>query len=140
MGDFPPGNQHAAWVAVFVLTIIWLLTTIPKLWVSTLKVRQDETVKFSRAHKAYATARDGVLLLTASTAVSFAGHAAKGATIALSYVFLADWIILIGLTYFMDSKKALNSLKIVGFLLLLANMIQTWGSSKTLYEHNYNNS
>lgn len=129
MGNFAVGDFKASWVAIFVLLIIWTLTLIPRFYYSMIKNKEDDLVKMSRAYNAYDTARDGVLLLTLSTVISFAGRAAEGATNALHWVFFGIWLILIALCYFTESKIILNSLRLLGFLLIWANLIQTWATA-----------
>lgn len=133
MGNWTPGDQNAAWVTVFILVIFWALTLIPKFFTSTLYHREDDIVKISRAHNAYTNARDGVLLQLVATAIAFAGRSSTGATTALSYIFLADWILLLLTSYMTDSRKAHSALKLIGFILILANIIQALASANGRY-------
>ena len=89
MGHFAPGDQKAAWVAIFILFLLWWLAMLPRFFYSFLKKRDDaedteQAAKISRAHKAYNRARDGVLLLLTPVAISFAGAGNTAATNALA--------------------------------------------------------
>lgn len=138
MGHFAPGDQKGSWVAVFILLIVWWMTMVPKLWTGFLK-RQNgdpDDVKVTRAHRAYAIARDGFLLLLASTALAFAGKSNVATTSTLNYLFLAVFLITILLAYVTDSRKALTSLQLIGFLLIFVNMIVAWSTASGRFLQN----
>lgn len=89
MGSWAKGDLHAAWVAIFILFLLWWLAMLPRFYYSFLKERDDaedtgQAAKVTRAHKAYNRARDGVLLLLTAVAISFAGAGDTGATNALA--------------------------------------------------------
>jgi ABC-type multidrug transport system fused ATPase/permease subunit len=155
MGHFAPGDQKAAWVAIFILFLLWWFAMIPRFFYSFLKKRDDaggedteQAAKVSRAHKAYNRARDGVLLLLVAVTISFAGAANTAATNALAYIemvvmhglivlfryiFMALWITVVGLSYFFDSKKLFTVLEFLGMALLVALIIMVWGSAAGRY-------
>lgn len=133
MGHFGPGDQKSSWIAVFILVIYWLFTVIPRFYYSAIKQRDDGTAKVSRAYNAYDTARDGVLLLAASTALAFAAKSNVAATDTLSWLFFANWTVLLILCYVTESRILLNSLRTLGFLLIIANIIQALATAKSRY-------
>ena len=138
MGSFAPGDLKASWVAIFVLFLLWWLAMLPRFYYSYLKVRDDaedsgEAAKVSRAHKAYSRARDGVLLLLTAVLISFAGAGDVGATNALAYLFMASWIIVVVLSYFVDSKKLFTVLEFLATTFLVALIIMVWATARGRY-------
>lgn len=135
MGNFAPGDLHASWVAVWILFLLWWLTMLPRFYYSYLKPREDaedtgQAAKISRAHKAYNRARDGVLLLLTAVTISFAGAGNEAATNALAYIFMAFWIVIVIMSYFIDSKKLFTILEFLSTILLVALVIMVWGSAR----------
>lgn len=123
---------------------------LPRFYYSFLKKREgdedmEETAKVSRAHKAYNRARDGVLLLLVAVTISFAGVGNTAATNALAYallyyyfrylsnhgryIFMSIWIVIVGLSYFLDSKKLFTILEFIAMAFLVALIIMVWGSA-----------
>lgn len=46
---------------------------------------------------------------------------------------MADWIVVVGLSYFFDSKKLFTALEFLGMALLVALIIMVWGSAAGRY-------
>lgn len=120
------------------MLITWWFTFVPKLWTGFLRKRDGdpEDVRVTRAHRAYAIARDGFLLLLGSTAIAFAGKSNVAATTTLSYIFLATYLLTILLAYSTDSKKLLTGLQLFGFLLIFVNMVVAWASASGRFLQN----
>ena len=135
MGNWAPGDMHAAYVAVFILLIAWFLTMIPKFRRSAMSRTSgdDEPARRSSSHHAYAIARDAVLWLVTAVTISFAGKANQAATNALAYIFMAIMLVTIGLAYFVRSKIVLTSMQMLAWSLALALVIMAFASANGRY-------
>lgn len=141
MGSWAPGDMHAAWVAIFILFTTWWLTIIPKFFYGHFKDREggegggdasgdvEQAVKVHRAHKAYGRARDGALWLLIAVTIAFAGQANQAATNALAYIFMAIWLVIVIMSYVVDSKKLHTSLEFAAVTLLFALIIMAFASA-----------
>lgn len=131
MGDWLPGDMHAAFVALFILLLAWFFTLLPKLTRSSLTSHgaDEERPKRTKSHHAFSIARDAVLLLTASLLVSYAGKANQAATNALAYIYMAIYLVTIGLAYWTRSRVLLTSMQLVGYALMLALVIMAFATA-----------
>lgn len=127
---FAPGDFKASWIALYTLFLIWFLTFIPKFFVGFLhrKDGDPDNLAQTRSHRAFSIARDGVLLLLVSTALAFAGKATSDTINTLNWLFFVTWVIAIGMAYFVDSRKILSGIQLVGWIFIIINGILAWTS------------
>lgn len=131
MGDWGLGDLHAAFVALFILLLTWFATFIPKLFSTSMTVTggDEDRPKRSRSHHAYSMARDAVLLLTSSLLIAFAGKANQAATNALSYIFMALYMLAVALAYWTRKRSILTTLQLLAYTLMLALVIMSFGTA-----------
>jgi hypothetical protein len=131
---FGTRSQGAAWTAVFALLLLYLLTYFPRLWIGAFKRDvEEDSVKETKVYRSNSKARDGLLVLTSGVAMSFAAKATEGAIVALSWIFFALWVLVVGLNYFIDSKMIIVSLELVGISIVVAIMIVARATSNVLF-------
>lgn len=128
---FAPGDVKASWVALYTLSLIWFLTFIPKFFVGVLhrKDGDPDNVAQTRSHRAFSIARDGVLLLLLSTALAFAGRATSDGINVMNWLFFVTWLLAIAMAYFVDSRKVLTAIQLLGWIFIVISGILTWTSS-----------
>ena len=128
---FAPGDFKASWIALYTLSLIWFLTFIPKFFVGLLhrKDGDPDNLAQTRSHRAFSIARDGVLLLLVSTAIAFAGRATSSAINTMNWLFFATWLLAIGMAYFVDSRKILSGIQLLGWIFIIISGIVSWTSS-----------
>lgn len=131
MGDWMPGDFHAAFVALFILLVAWFLTLISKYWVPAMSVSDgdEDRVRRTKAHHAFSMARDAVTMLTAALLVAYGGRANQAATNALAYVFMAVYLVAIIMAWFFRSKLVLTSLQALSFAIILALVIMAFATA-----------
>jgi hypothetical protein len=131
MSNWQPGDMHAAFVALFILLIAWFLTFLPKLTRSSLTTHgTDESPPTrTKSHHAFSIARDAVLLLTTSLLISYGGKANQAATNALSYIYMAIYLVVVA-SYWSRSKVLLTSLQLLAYALMLALVIMAFATAQ----------
>ncbi|PJF19545.1 hypothetical protein PSACC_00636 [Paramicrosporidium saccamoebae] len=126
-GDWSPYDVKASWVAVFVMFIFWWLSYLPLLFTSNDRKPEDGVImtpiedgregRFRRISKHF---RDGTLILVAATSISAIAAGPYGATNALTWIFLAFWIILAVLMMFFKWRRLFNLLIFLDLILPVA--------------------